>query len=317
MRTGEIVDAALRVYQRLGVTFLRLTVPPALTCLAAMAFVFTYVLPSLFTTRNASDFFVQLGEVLVALLLAVFVGGPLFLIGLSYTTALVVSLTSDDVVGDSPDAEAAQAIARRSLWVLFRLNLRELLLSLSGVLVAAAIMLTGGYIAANTSESDVTAGLVTLVGVIGLFLGFLLFLYFVGRDALAAPAVVLENADPKTAAQRSRYLQRPHPFQGGGSGPIVSVYSLLGFLMLVLWGGLSILLGLVPVDQFLNGLPLSSVLKTAYELLPAFLTVWTVVPVWASVVTMTYYDRRVRLEGFDIEVLAKEISRGRTSRFDA
>ncbi|MGV3617132.1 MAG: hypothetical protein ACO1SV_17530 [Fimbriimonas sp.] len=318
MRTGEVIDSALRIYQRLGTTFLRTTVGSALLCLAATAFVLSYVLPGMFTTRDSASFVTQIGEVLTALLLAVFVGGPLFLIGLSYTTAIVVSLTSDDVLGEVPDVEAAHTITRKRLWTLFRMNMRELVLSLSGVFIATAIMLLGSYIAANTPDSDVTAGLVTLVGVLGMFGGFLVFLFFVGRDALAPPAVVLEDADPAVAARRSRDLQRSHPIQGSGSGPILGVYSLLSFLVIALWGGLSVLLGLLPTEgqRFLASLPFGPLWTEAYNLIPAFVTLWTLMPVWASVVTVTYYDRRIRLEGFDIEVLAKEISRGRASRFD-
>jgi hypothetical protein len=318
MKTGEIVDSALRTYQRLGVTFLRLTAGPALLCLAASAFVLNYVLPGLFTTRNASDFIYQIGEVFVALTLALFVGGPLFLIGLSYSTVIVVSLTSDDVLGDEPNVDAALKMAQQRLWTLFRLNMRELFASLSGVFIATIVMLIGAFIASRTAETDVTAGLVTLLGVLGLFAGFFVFLFFIGRDALAPAAVVLENASPVRAAARSRELQKNHPIQGSGSGPVLSVYTLLGFVSLVMLSGMYAIQGMLPinVDDFLGQLPFGPLWTEAYNLLPLFITLWTVMPIWASVVTVSYYDRRIRLEGFDIEVLAKEISHGRASRFD-
>lgn len=318
MRSGEIIDSALRTYQRLGVTFLRLTAGPALLCLAAMAFVLNYVLPGLLTTQNANDFVYQIGEVFFALFLALFVGGPLFLIGLSYSTVLVVSLTSDDVVGETPDVDEAMKKARQKLWPLFRLNMRELFASLSGVFAATMVMVIGAVIAAKTSESDATAGVIALLGVLGLFVGFFIFLFVIGRDALAAPAVVLEDLAPSPAAKRSRDLQKNHPMQGSGAGPILSVYTLLGFVAFVMVGGMSLIQELLPFngDDFLGGLPLGPLWTEAYTLLPVFLTMWTLIPVWASVVTISYYDRRIRLEGFDIEMLAKEISRGRTSRFD-
>lgn len=318
MKTGEIVDNALRTYQRLGVTFLRLTAGPALLCLAASAFVLNYVLPGLLTTRNANDFLYQVGEVFVALTLALFIGGPLFLIGLSYTTVLVVSLTSDDVMGNKPDTDAALKMARQRLWTLFRLNMRELLSSLSGVFISTIVMLLGAFIADRTPDTDVTAGLVSLVGVLGLFAGFFVFLFFIGRDALAPAAVVLENLNPAQAAARSRDLQRNHAIQGSGAWPILSVYLLLGFVSLVLLLGMYTIQEFLPFEggRFLGGLPFGALWTEAYELLPLFITLWTVTPIWASVVTVSYYDRRIRLEGFDIEVLAKEITHGRSSRFD-
>jgi hypothetical protein len=47
----------------------------------------------------------------------------------------------------------------------------------------------------------------------------------------------------------------------------------------------------------------------AFDLIPPFLIIWTLLPVWASVITIVYYERKIRLEGYDIDVLASEISR--------
>ena len=42
-------------------------------------------------------------------------------------------------------------------------------------------------------------------------------------------------------------------------------------------------------------------------LLPYFLSLWVTIPVWAVTVTIIYYERRVRLEGYDIEALAQDV----------
>src|ERR1700735_1411383 len=83
MNSSEVLDMALRIYQRLGLTFLRLTVVPALLCLASIGFVQNYVLPGLFMTKNNGAPGQVLADVAGALGMAVFVGGPLFLLGVS------------------------------------------------------------------------------------------------------------------------------------------------------------------------------------------------------------------------------------------
>ena len=200
MSTGEVLDAALRMYQRLGLTFLRLTAVPALLCLAAAGFVQNYVLPDLFLTKTAggpSQLFEDVGASVFA---GVFVGGPLFLLGLSYSSAIVVNLVSADMLGKAPDPEAATQAARSMLARLFLVNLRELGLSLSGVIAAIALMTFGGYLQTVTPDSESVPGIIAAIGVICLFGGGFLFLYIVACDALATPIAILEDARPRAAS---------------------------------------------------------------------------------------------------------------------
>ena len=108
----EVVDVAVRAYQLLGSTILRLTAVPTLLCVSALAFVTGYVLPKLLVTESAGSVTGQVQEVVFALVLIIAIGGPLFLIGSSYSSAIITSLVSDFMVGNVPNAQVALRTAR-------------------------------------------------------------------------------------------------------------------------------------------------------------------------------------------------------------
>ena len=314
MDTSEVLDTALRIYQRFGLTFLRLTVAPALLCLASVGFVQTYVLPGLFLTKNGGAPTQVIADVAIALATAVFVGGPLFLLGMSYSSSIVVQIVSDYMVGKTPDPEAAAEAARAVLPRLFLVNLKELCLSVSGIVVSTAVMAFGGYLTSVTANTDAAAGAVAFVGVLGLCAGGIIFLYIVACDSLAAPIAVLEGVGPREASRRSRELLKKFGYHPAGTGTIWSVYCLLGFMAAVLSTGIVVCAEILSLSERLASLlaflPAEQVFLRAFNLLPSFFVIWTLMPVWASVITIVYYERKIRLEGFDIDVLASDIARG-------
>ncbi len=312
MKASEMLDTALRIYQRLGLTYLRLSYIPALFCLAAVGFVLNFVVPRLFTTQNNSGGTQLLGEVAIGLGMAVFIGGPLFLMGLSYTTSLVVQIVSDFMLGNPLDEHKAIKIARTVLPKLFIVNLKELCLSLSGVIFSTAIMGVGGYISRTTPDSDATAGIVVGIGGLGMCVGILIFLHIVATDSLAVPVAVLEGASARQSSKRSRSLLKKAGYHPSGLSAIWSLYGKLLLVAFVLEAGIYFFFIVLSVRERLSSLlsdiPGQALILRAFDLVPTFLVIWTLIPIWASVITIVYYERRVRLEGFDIDVLASEIS---------
>jgi len=313
MNSSEVLDTALRIYQRLGLTFLRLTAAPALLCLASIGFIQCFVLPELFLTNANASGGQMIEDVSGALATGIFVGGPLFLLGLAYSSTMVVSLVSDYMIGATPDPDAAASAARSMLPRLFLVNLKEFCLATSGIVVSACWMAFGGYLTSVTRQTDAVAGVVAGTGLIGLAGGGLLFLYVIARDALAAPVAVLEDAGPRIASKRSRELIRKQAYHPVGTGTIWSLYLLLAFIAAVLMSGTWLFAQILSLTDRLSALlsflPAEQVFIRAFELIPTFLVIWTLTPVWATVITIVYYERKIRLEGFDIDLLASEITR--------
>jgi hypothetical protein len=95
----------------------------------------------------------------------------------------------------------------------------------------------------------------------------------------------------------------------------------LFFLSLLVGAGLMGFLSLIGfetrVASALDNLPYGGLVAKAVGLVPLFLWVWTLVPIWATTIAIIYYERRIRLEGYDIEALAADVWRtSRQTRFE-
>lgn len=313
MATSEILDTALRLYQRLGLTFLRLTLVPTLLCVASIAFVQEYALPQFFFTKAGNDFNAYVIQIVVTVLLGIFVAGPLFLAGLSYTTALVVTLVSDDLVGNASNPDLAVENARKAMPRLLASTFRELLMGMWGILVATALLIGGMAIAQQTDRDSIWGGVVVLVGILGMTFGGLLWIYVVARDAIVPPIVVLEGLKAGPAAKRSNELIKKFGIHPSGTGTGWMTYLLSGFIYIVFLVSFLFVLDQLQVNDFVErtttGWTLQPLVTQIYQLMPGFLGIWFVLPIWASAITVLYMDRRIRLEGFDVEVLARDLAR--------
>lgn len=320
MTSGEVLDTALAIYQRHGFLFLRRSVGAAFLTLAALEFLTSYVLPGLQKTSDPSSLATQLGEVVYTLGIGLVVAAPLMLYGISYATTLAIYISSQDLTGAVTDEQKGAEMAGKTVAGLFRVLLFTVFRGLTGVLVSALLMMLGAVIAAVTPDSNWLPGILSLIGVLGLLAGGVIFLIVISKDSLAPAAFVIEGVDAKEAVNRSRTLMKAHPIHGSGVGNLFPAYFLLGFVLLVQIGGMEMAAALLGIFEsstaFLSTLPFYPVWRDLVRLIPEFLAVWTLVPLWGCILSTTYYDRRVRIEGLDIDILAKEIGRGRANRFD-
>ena len=122
---------------------------------------------------------------------------------------------------------------------------------------------------------------------------------------MAFPAVVCEKAGPFQAIGRSWELTKDNWWRVFGT--LVVVFLLLFVITLALGG----VLGAVLLSSDSMSELAFAVLTTVIGLLIAAITY----PLWASVVTVMYYDLRVRNEGFDLQLLARGVGAD-ASRFE-
>jgi hypothetical protein len=310
MQMAELFDLSMRVYRTLGWRILGASIVPTLFSLSGVAFLFQYVLPSFGTTAHGTNESGQVIEAGMDLLLGIFVAGPLILIGISLATTYIAPLVSDFMHGLPPNTKAASESQWRSAPKMVWLSIRESVLASSGILISGVFFFLSWAATFVTASDNVIAGLVLVCGILALIGGMIVILYVVSVHAIVAPASAIEELSGKAAGARSKELMRSRPYQGSGYEAVWALYFLMSFLALILGLGTSAVSSLVGITNWAGALNLRAfrpVIEGVIDLLPYYLTLWVVIPVWAVTVTIIYFERRVRLEGYDIEALAADV----------
>lgn len=316
---SEIMDAAVRTYQTYGWTFLRLTAVPTLLCLASVSFLSQFM-PMLFLTSHKDNIAAQIGEFAWACFVAVAVAVPLFLMGFAYATGIVVLMTSDRVLGNAANEESAIRRVNSRIWKLFGIVAIESVVASSGLLFSAALFVWSGLLSVRTAQTDDSAGIVAGVAILGAIVGGLIYIGVRISHGFVVPAALLEGTGPLAAGKRSRTLMRAGRAGSKPAGSIENVYAVVAMIWLIVLSGAYGIQSIFDVTSHLrdltHGMGIQPVLVGAVELLPIYVTLWFTMPLWGAAVTIAYYDRRVRNEGYDIETLAADVRRSdRQTRF--
>lgn len=147
--------------------------------------------------------------------------------------------------------------------------------------------LSGG--AGDPGKMLVGAGL----GLAGL-VAMVLPLWVASGTSLASIALVLERRDSASdSVARSWQLSR------GGRGRIMLVFFLLMLILLLAFMGVGVVLGLFGAPDAAGNSPLVT--------LGTGLLTFALTPLFYCVLTLVYYDRRIRTEAFDLDVLAQQL----------
>jgi hypothetical protein len=276
MNFGELLDASLTIYRRHFGLFLKL----AITTLSLPVCLAVY-----FGARLLESFNPQAPN--LSTLLALVPVGILYYLAALVLTAGTVRIISESYLGRSPALGDALGLGLSKLGSLVGVGLgKGVVLTL---IVVATTVVTG--LLAALARGGGAAALVIAVGVLGAtwFVAFVLCGY-----SLTTPVVVLEPLRSAfDAFGRSWELTR-------------------GFKRKVLNLTLVTLLITNTIPSFVfRGLgaaftraapPLGLALTAASYVLPLLL-----MPVFSAVITLMYYDLRVRREAFDLQILSQQL----------
>ncbi len=309
----QILDLSTRLYHKLAWPILRLTLPSMVLLYAGLVFFQGFVLPGLLTTSNPDDITVQFGELMLVYCVALFIALPVVVIALGHTVGLTTRLISDYMLEQRVDLDAAIKAARKGaitmVGLLTNIFLRAgiVLMVSGGLMMASAFSDQAGY---NTDAAD----LATLFAVFGLIAGFIMVPVVMSRLCLAPAIAVVEGVRPNVAMKRSKTLMGKTRHIPSGYDTLLNLWVVSLVVALVLWLGFYSAFGMSGLTELLTGLGgrtiLWSILAETLLTLPTFLAVWLLVPFMTCCVTVLYFDRRVRLEALDIEVMAHDVLKG-------
>lgn len=310
MTASQIYDAALSIYRKGGGSLIRLTLIPSAVVYGLAMLAYELVGKDLLTTGSPENALAAAAELGLTALVGVALAAPPVLAAYGLMLALVAGWTAEKTLGREPDA---RALARRAV---------DRLPGLMGVVglvvlrVCLALILSFGLIVLSALINErAGAQFVAIVGIVGLVSAPVVMLYVFGRVCLAPVIVFLEGLPPNQAIARSARLQNELtlPSRHLGRGDLIAVGLLLLTLtlQLVFWASF-----LIPTDllqQYLAsaGIAENSILwmalYRAIAILAPFAAFLLLHPVLIAGVVLLYFDRRIRLEGLDIQLLAQRV----------
>jgi hypothetical protein len=189
-------------------------------------------------------------------------------------------------------------------------SIRESVIGAGGTLIGCGLLFASWAMSRSARTDDTTVGLVLMLGVVAVIAGSVGALLLASMHALVAPITAIEGVGAIQAARRSRQLMKNRQYHGRGYDRVWSLYMLLGFIALVMMLGSRVLWELAGADKWADQLELQAfkpVVDTFLALAPPYMALLVTIPVWAVTVTIIYFERRVRLEGYDIEALAADV----------
>jgi len=274
MNFGEILDGALMIYRRHFGLFLKL----ALAALSVPVLLFVY-----FGLRAVSEVMVNP----VRTLLFLFPVGILYYIATLVLTAGTIRIISDSYLGRAPRLQDALALGISKILPLIAVGLGK-------AIVLGLIMVGAGAVAGifGAVLKGSALGVLLIVTFVCVALWFTIFVAC--GYGVTTPVVVLEELSSSfDAFSRSWDLTRN--FKLKVLGLAVVAFLLCNFLPSQVLQAIA--------NAVMRTAPAAGIALTALAvILPLILA-----PVIAAVITLMYYDLRVRREAFDLQVLGQRL----------
>lgn len=312
LSASEIVDSGLSIYRRTAKHVLMPALAPMAFCAASIIFFTAFVLPGLFRTNAGAGIGQQLGEAASAIVIGLFVGVPLFVIGLAYASGPVIRLTAQAMRGDALQPAEAHAIGLQSAAAVAATMFTAILKTLWIPLLSFCLLASSAVVEAMGMRESPLYLAAAALGIIGLVAAVFAVPAMMHRTILAPVVAILEQKRPLESTKRAQALVARNSYDQGTPGTAtVMLFIAIAFLALVVWGGFSLVFSFFNVSAFITELGMlgvwRSLVLSLVDAFPLFLAVWLISPLWGTTATVLYFDRRVRLEAYDIETLAGDV----------
>jgi hypothetical protein len=287
MEFGEILDGALSLFRRHFGLFLKLSL--AVMWLPIAVGVYWRVRFLGLAGANPEQAAALLEGALVSFTLWAVVFGLVYGAGMLLLTAGSIRIISDSYLGREPQFGEALGYGVGKIVPLFLVGLgKSLLLVLVGVLCGIVIAVTA------TAGKTLGPGL-AILGVFAEAVATIWLVVYVATGYMVTTPVVVLETLPSSFDSFGRSWELTRGARGRVFGLVFVGTLIAGFLPQIV---LSALGGLVT------------------ELLPAAVLPWTIVaaalpivltPIVPCILTLAYYDLRVRREGFDLQLLSEQL----------
>lgn len=286
MEFGEILDGALSLFRRHFGLFLRLSL---IVMWLPLALLLYWRVRFFGLQATPEQTFAMLQNEAVSASLWILLWGVVYGAAMLLLTAGSIRIISDSFLGRDPKLGEALAMGVGKIVPLFLVGFGKMLLlfliAMGGGLAMALLVALGKAIGAGLA--------VLLVILAGIGLIWLL-LYVLSGYMVTTPVVVLERLGSAFDS-----FGRSWQLTAGAKRRMF-------FIVVVAW----------VIASLLPSLVLQAIGALVLQFLPGALLAWTVIqvglpvvliPIIPCVLTLAYYDRRVRREGFDLQLLSEQL----------
>lgn len=306
---GELYDAAFGLYRKNGLELLKLIFVPATVTFGLFSLAAKFVLPNLFTTAHPDSIWQQAGEVAMLIVVALLCIAPVVLVSYSYMTAAASLFVADIHLERRPNLPAIHRAVWKKLIPLTIVNLLVLFRVLFIPLIATGLLLLSALIDQRSGSRDSVVPFIALFGVLGICVGFVTVPLAFSWNSIAPVILIQEGVNASEATRRMKQLLSPVGPTGRGTATGLLLVTLL--LQFLLWGAFGMPADLLRDYLVAQGVDSGNVfLRTLFEVLNvfgAYASFVLVHPILIAGITLIYFDRRVLVDGFDVELLAQDI----------
>lgn len=319
LSSSEAIDASFRLYRQGGLALLRSLVFPAAIAYGMFALSWHFIAEQLFVTHTNGSVMEEAQELILLISVGTLCAAPVVICAFTYMTAFVSLYASQMYFGMRPNGAAIANIVLSNLLKLTGLSLLILVNLLATLIVSFGLLLLSAIVSEASRDTDTIAPLLSLFAVIALIVSPVVFMFSYVRIGLAPVVMVNEGGGIRQAIRRSKELMRAQPNPQSGTAIGLIFLSLLIFLIFL--AGMRLPFSIIEEYIATSGVATTNqLMQSLYAViysLDVFLAFLLILPVLVCGQTMIYFDRRVRIEGLDIELLAQEVwKRGRQVDFD-
>lgn len=301
--TNELTETATSLFREFGAKLLGRTFLSSVYFAGAILFLYSFLVPRSFQTVNPKSVSDQMFEFVLVALLGGAAAIPLIAFGLAgvlTTSAVVVStwIHGEDIQWNRVEQATSKHVLK-VVGLIIRVGLSILASSLAGM----GLIALSGLLVKVLGTNSPWPGIVTLFGILLTGFGLIYACVSLGPRALAVSAMVAEGLNTKEAVSRSRFLGKPRNRLEPGVpiGTALNVFIAVTFLAYI---GIGTAAGLFPIETYLERVSTSLIVKrvlmSLIEIGPLVLGVCLTLPFAGILLALSYFDRRARLEGYDI-----------------
>lgn len=312
---SEITDSALHLYRQQFFKLASHLLVPSLYVSGFAVVFFRLIFPRLFETKYAGNTNFQVIEFGVLLLGGLMIGSFVANIGLAKISSVCFEAAKAEIMGEEVHPNEIEFRSRSHQKQAYKTLFRAIWYVAGISLISIVPLMVSGFLLTVTKDSNVLPALIGIFSVISIPISLLFICIRIGVGMGIVITSLAESLNGQAATARAQYLFGPKSRPIPKKNPSVEGAVVTLLLYLFLRAGLYSLDSTLEIrDRLLDIIPfplLKVGVDTAVGILPEFLVIWLALPYLAMSASLHYFQRRIAVEGLDIEVMSENLRSNR------